>query len=444
MTQTIIYTKNLRNLSFDDLQLIAEKEDIQNNTSVKAELLNIIIIEYIKKGYKVLEEGVLDILNERYGFLRSNITNYLSSSHDVHVSANLIKEFNLRKGDVIIGEIRLPKPTINNKHQLNNNTNYNNNNNSNNNYQSVKTISIDKVIEINSQPAVKRYRKSFDSLTAIYPNEKFNLESSNKNLLSTRIIDLFSPLGKGQRALVVAPPRVGKTTFLQNICEVIAENHKEVHLIVVLVCERPEEVTDMKRSVRGEIISSTFDENSKQHVQVAEMAIEKAKRMVEDGKDVVVVLDSITRLARAYNTECPNSNKVLSGGLDAYSIQMPKRIFGAARNTEEGGSLTIIASALVETGSRMDDVIFEEFKGTGNCEIVLDRKTADKRIFPAYDVLKSGTRKEELLINSIDLQKIWIIRKIINNMNSTHEASEFIITKLKKNQTNSDFLANLN
>ena len=438
----IIYSKNLRSLSFDDLQEISEKENIIHNSSFKEELLNIIIIEYIKKGYQVLEEGVLDILNERYGFLRSNITNYLSSTHDVHVSANLIREFNLRKGDVILGEIRLPrvptKPTYSNQ-KINNNQNSNQNN-----YQHIKTISIHRILEINKKKAEKRYRKNFDMLTAIYPNEKFNFESDKKNLISTRVVDIFSPIGKGQRALVVAPPRVGKTMFLQNICDILAENHSEVELIVVLIGERPEEVTDMRRSVKGEIISSTFDENSKQHIQIAEMAIEKAKRMVEDGKDVVVVLDSITRLARAYNTECPNSNKVLSGGLDANSVQMPKRIFGAARNTEEGGSLTIIGSALVDTGSRMDEVIFEEFKGTGNCEIVLDRKSAEKRIFPAYDMLKSGTRKEELLIDSVQLQKIWLIRKIINNMTSASESSEFIISKLKKHKTNKEFFSNLN
>ena len=426
-----IYSKELRPLSFDDLKKIAEKEHIDHNCSFKEELLNMIITHYIKLGFKVLEEGVLDILSEKYGFLRSNITNYLSSNHDVHVSANLIKDFNLRKGDTIVGELALPKTVSANTPQKPG-------------YQQVRSISIDKIIQINGKPAAKVYRKNFESLTAIYPNQKFNLESKIKNLISTRVIDIFSPIGKGQRALVVAPPRVGKTTFLQNLCQVIAENHPEVTLMVVLVGERPEEVTDMTRFVKGEVISSTFDESCKQHIQIAEMAIEKAKRLVEDGKDVVIILYSITRLARAYNTECPNSNKVLSGGLDAHSVQLPKRIFGAARNTEEGGSLTIIASALVETGSKMDEVIFEEFKGTGNCEIILDRKTADKRIFPAYDILKSGTRKEELLIDSVNLQKTWIIRKIINNMTSTTEATEFIINKLSQHKTNEAFFNNLN
>ncbi len=363
-------------------------------------------------------EGVLEILPDQYGFLRSLEANYLHGPDDIYVSPSQIRKFGLRTGDTIRGVIRPPK-------------------------DSERFYALLKVESVNFEdPEVAKEKILFDNLTPLYPEDRIKLEFDPKNL-STRLMDLLIPIGKGQRGLIVAPPRTGKTMLLKDIAHAINTNHKEIFLMVLLIDERPEEVTDMQRSVNGEVISSTFDEPPQRHIQIAEIVIEKAKRIVETGKDVVILLDSITRLARAYNVTIPSSGKVLSGGVDSNALHKPKRFFGAARNIEEGGSLTIIATALIDTGSRMDEVIFEEFKGTGNMEVNLDRKLAEKRVFPAFDINKSGTRKEELLVDKDHLKKIWVLRKVLSNMD-TAEAMEFLIDKIKNTKSNADFLNLMN
>jgi transcription termination factor Rho len=381
----------------------------------KQELIAKILEAQTKENNLVYDEGVLEILPDGFGFLRSPDYNYLPGPDDIYISPSQIKKFALRKGDTVAGYVRPPK-------------------------EQERFFALLQVKSINGQENLEniRERSLFDNLTPLYPNEKIVMETK-KEEVSTRVIDMLVPIGKGQRVLINAAPRTGKTVLLQKIANAITENNPDVVLMVLLIDERPEEVTDMQRSVNGEVISSTFDEPSDRHIQVAEMVIEKAKRMVENGKDVVVLLDSITRLARAYNTAIPSSGRVLSGGLDSNALQRPKRFFGAARNIEEGGSLTIIGTALVETGSRMDDVIFEEFKGTGNCEIYLDRKLADRRIFPAIDLLRSGTRKEELLLNEDEKNKMWILRKWMNSMNSI-EVMEELTKRMLISKSNKDFL----
>jgi transcription termination factor Rho len=369
-----------------------------------------------KEGH-IFAEGVLEILPDGYGFLRSPDYNYLPGPDDIYVSPSQIRKFDLKTGDTISGQVRPP-------------------------HEGEKYFALVKIEAVNFEsPEEARNKILFDNLTPLYPQERLKLETVRENI-SARVMDLLTPLGKGQRGLIVSPPRAGKTMLLQNVANSITTNHPEVVLIVLLIDERPEEVTDMQRSVKGEVISSTFDEPAARHVQVAEMVIEKAKRLVEHKRDVVILLDSITRLARAYNTIVPPSGKVLSGGVDSNALQRPKRFFGSARNIEEGGSLTIIATALIDTGSRMDDVIFEEFKGTGNCEIILDRKLVDKRTFPAIDIQRSGTRKEELLIPKDDLARIWVLRKVLNPL-SPVEAMELLIERLAKAQTNGEFLAKM-
>ncbi|MDR2351396.1 MAG: transcription termination factor Rho [Endomicrobium sp.] len=382
----------------------------------KQELIAKIFEAQSKENKLVYDEGVLEILPDGFGFLRSPDYNYLPGPDDIYISPSQIKKFVLRKGDTVAGYVRPPQT------------------------QSERYFALLQVKSINEQENLEgiRDRALFDNLTPLYPNEKIVLETK-KEEVSTRVIDMLIPIGKGQRVLVNAAPRSGKTVLLQKIANAITENNPDIVLMVLLIDERPEEVTDMQRSVKGEVISSTFDEPSDRHIQVSEMVIEKAKRMVENGKDVVVLLDSITRLARAYNAAMPSSGRVLSGGLDSNALQRPKRFFGAARNIEEGGSLTIIGTALVETGSRMDDVIFEEFKGTGNCEIYLDRKLADRRVFPAIDLLRSGTRKEELLLNENEKNKMWILRKWMNSMNSI-EVMEELRKRLLNSKSNKDFL----
>jgi transcription termination factor Rho len=366
-------------------------------------------------------DGVLEVLSDGFGFLRSPEANYLAGPDDIYVSPNQVRRFGLRTGDTVEGQIRSPR-------------------------DGERYFALVKVERINfEEPDRLRHRINFDNLTPLYPEEKIQLEIDDptKKDLTTRVIDLITPLGKGQRALIVSPPRAGKTVLMQNIAHALAKNHPEVYLIVLLIDERPEEVTDMARTVRGEVVSSTFDEPAVRHVQVAEMVIEKAKRLVEHKRDVVILLDSITRLARAYNTVVPSSGKVLTGGVDANALQRPKRFFGAARNIEEGGSLTIISTALIDTGSRMDEVIFEEFKGTGNSEIVLDRKVADKRTFPALDITKSGTRKEELLVERGTLSKMWVLRRVLMPM-GTVDGLEFLINKLKESKSNAEFFDAMN
>ncbi|RZV39552.1 MAG: transcription termination factor Rho [Candidatus Acidulodesulfobacterium acidiphilum] len=371
-----------------------------------------------EKNGLISGEGVLEILPDQYGFLRSLEANYLHGPDDIYVSPSQIRKFGLRTGDTIRGIIRPPK-------------------------DSERFYALLKVESINFEdPEIAKEKILFDNLTPLYPEEKINLEFDPKNM-STRLMDLLIPIGKGQRGLIVAPPRTGKTMLLKDIAHAINANHKEIFLMVLLIDERPEEVTDMQRSVNGEVISSTFDEPPQRHIQIAEIVIEKAKRLVEAGKDVVILLDSITRLARAYNVTIPSSGKVLSGGVDSNALHKPKRFFGAARNIEEGGSLTIIATALIDTGSRMDEVIFEEFKGTGNLEVNLDRKLSEKRIFPAIDINKSGTRKEELLVDKDHLKKVWILRKLLSTMD-TPEAMEFLLDKIKNTKSNADFLNLMN
>ena len=410
-----MHLNELKSKKIGELTHMARDLNVENASGLrKQELIFSILQAYMDKNESVYGEGVLEILSEGFGFLRSTDSNYLPGPDDIYVSPSQIKKFGLRTGDTTSGQIRPPK-------------------------DNEKYFALLKVESINyDDPSVVRDKIIFDNLTPIYPDERVILETTH-NGLSTRVMDLFTPIGKGQRALIVAPPRTGKTMLLQSIANSITQNHKEVYLIVLLIDERPEEVTDMTRSVKGEVISSTFDEPATRHVQVAEIVIEKAKRLVEHKKDVVILLDSITRLARAYNTVVPSSGKILSGGIDASAMQKPRRFFGAAKNIEEGGSLTIVATALIDTGSRMDEVIFEEFKGTGNSEIYLDRKLAEKRVFPAIDINKSGTRKEELILDNGELSRIWLLRKVLQPMNPV-ESMEFLLEKLSDTESNKDFL----
>lgn len=417
-----MHLQDLKLKSPTELLAFAEELEVENASSLrKQEIMFAILKQLAEKDIPITGEGVLEVLSDGFGFLRSPEENYLPGPDDIYVSPSQIKKFGLRTGDTIEGEIRAPK-------------------------DNEKYFALLKVSKINfEQPEKLRHRINFDNLTPLYPDDKLKLELEDptKKNFSQRVIEIVSPLGKGQRALIVAPPRTGKTVMLQDIAHSIETNHPEVYLLVLLIDERPEEVTDMARSVRGEVISSTFDEPAQRHVQVAEMVLEKAKRLVEHKRDVVILLDSITRLARAYNTVVPSSGKVLTGGVDANALQRPKRFFGAARNIEEGGSLTIISTALVETGSRMDEVIFEEFKGTGNSEIVLDRKLSDKRTFPAIDIQKSGTRKEEQLVDAGTLSKMWVLRRILNPMGTT-DAMEFLLEKLRNTKNNNDFFDSMN
>ena len=405
-----------------ELLAFAETHEIENASAMlKQDMLFAILKKLADDDVTIIGEGVVEVLQDGFGFLRSPDANYLPGPDDIYVSPSQIRRFALRTGDTLEGEIRSPK-------------------------DGERYFALLKVNKINFEdPEKARQKVHFDNLTPLYPDEAISMETGDptRKDLSTRVIDIVSPLGKGQRALIVAPPRTGKTVLMQNIAQSIAANHPECYLIVLLIDERPEEVTDMQRSVDGEVVSSTFDEPATRHVQVAEMVIEKAKRLVEHGRDVVILLDSITRLGRAYNTVVPSSGKVLTGGVDANALQRPKRFFGAARNIEEGGSLTIISTALIETGSRMDEVIFEEFKGTGNSEIVLDRKISDKRVFPAIDIMKSGTRKEELLVDPAALAKIYVLRRILNPMGAV-DAAEFLIDKLKNTKNNDEFFDSMN
>lgn len=420
-TGEIVKLKELKSKSAEQLQAQAESLNIENVSSLlKQELIFAILKKIVEQGGQIYGEGVLQTLPDGFGFLRSPDASYNAGPDDIYVSPNQIRRFALKTGDTVEGLIRAPK-------------------------SGERYFALLKLHTINFEDTNKAFhRVHFDNLTPVFPETKLILENkeTTKNF-STRIIDLVSPLGKGQRALIVAPPRTGKTVLLQNIAHAITTNNPEVYLIVLLTDERPEEVTDMRRSIKGEVVSSTFDEPATRHVSLAEIVIEKAKRLVEHKKDVVILLDSITRLARAYNAVAPSSGKVLTGGVDANALQRPKRILGAARNIENGGSLTIIGTALIETGSRMDEVIFEEFKGTGNSEIVLDRKISDKRIYPAIDITKSGTRKEELLVDKVNLSKMWMLRKIINPM-GTVDAIEFLLDKLKDTKTNAEFFDTMN
>ena len=405
-----------------DLIAYAEELEIENASNLrKQDIMFAILKQLAENDVPIFGDGVLEILQDGFGFLRSPEANYLPGPDDIYVSPSQIRRFGLRTGDTVEGEIRAPK-------------------------DGERYFALLKVGQINfDDPENVRHRINFDNLTPLYPEERLRLEHEDptKKDMTPRIVDLITPLGKGQRGLIVAPPRTGKTMMLQSIAASITANHPEVYLIVLLIDERPEEVTDMQRSVKGEVISSTFDEPASRHVQVSEMVIEKAKRLVEHKHDVVILLDSITRLARAYNTVVPSSGKVLTGGVDANALQRPKRFFGAARNIEEGGSMTIIGTALIDTGSRMDEVIFEEFKGTGNSEIILDRKLADKRTFPAMDITKSGTRKEELLVDKGVLAKMWVLRRILTPMGVV-DAMEFLVDKLKGTKTNDDFFDSMN
>jgi len=405
-----------------ELLSFAEELEIESASILrKQELMFAILKQLAENEIEIIGDGVVEILSDGFGFLRSLDANYLPGPDDIYVSPSQIRKFSLRTGDTVEGEIRSPK-------------------------DGERYFALLKVNSINFEaPEAARHKINFDNLTPLYPDSRFKMEINDPTVKdkSSRVIDLIAPIGKGQRALIVAPPRTGKTVLLQNIAKSIAANHPECYLIVLLIDERPEEVTDMQRSVKGEVISSTFDEPASRHVQVAEMVIEKAKRLVEHKHDVVILLDSITRLGRAYNTVVPSSGKVLTGGVDANALQRPKRFFGAARNIEDGGSLTIISTALIDTGSRMDEVIFEEFKGTGNCEIILDRKIADKRVFPAIDVAKSGTRKEELLVDPEILRKMFVLRRILNPM-GTIDAMEFLLDKLRQTKTNDDFFDSMN
>ncbi|TNC94341.1 MAG: transcription termination factor Rho [Stygiobacter sp.] len=405
-----------------ELLAYAEELQIENASTLrKQDMMFAILKQLADNDTPIYGEGVLEVLQDGFGFLRSPEANYLPGPDDIYVSPSQVRRFGLRTGDTVEGQIRSPK-------------------------DGERYFALLKVNTINFEPPENvRHRINFDNLTPLYPNEKLRLEVDDptKKDLTTRVIDLIAPVGKGQRALIVAPPRTGKTVMLQNMAHAISANHPEVYLIVLLIDERPEEVTDMARSVKGEVISSTFDEPAVRHVQVTEMVLEKAKRLVEHKRDVVILLDSITRLARAYNTVVPSSGKVLTGGVDANALQRPKRFFGAARNIEEGGSLSIIATALIDTGSRMDEVIFEEFKGTGNSEIILDRKLSDKRTFPAIDITKSGTRKEELLVDKGQLSKMWVLRRILMPM-GVSDAMEFLVDKLKHSKNNADFFDAMN
>lgn len=414
--------QELKSRSPAELLAFAEELEIENcNTMRKQDMMFAILKQLASQNVPISGVGVLEVLQDGFGFLRSPEENYLPGPDDIYVSPSQVRRFGLRTGDIVEGEIRAPK-------------------------DSERYFALLRVGSISNEPPEKlRHRINFDNLTPLYPDRKIKLEIDDPTKKSNvqRVIELTAPLGFGQRALIVAPPRTGKTVMMQNIASSIAQNHPDAYLIVLLIDERPEEVTDMARSVRGEVVSSTFDEPASRHVQVAEMVMEKAKRLVEHKRDVVILLDSITRLARAYNTVVPSSGKVLTGGVDANALQRPKRFFGAARNIEQGGSLTIIATALIDTGSRMDEVIFEEFKGTGNSEIVLDRKISDKRVFPAIDIQKSGTRKEELLVDKDTLQKMWVLRRILNPM-GTVDAVEFLLGKLKQTKNNDDFFNSMN
>ena len=414
--------QELKQKSPTDLLSYAEEYGVENASTLrKQDLMFALLKQLAESDITISGGGVLEILQDGFGFLRSPESNYLPGPDDIYVSPNQIRRFGLRTGDTVDGEIRPPK-------------------------DGERYFALQKINEINFEsPESARHKVHFDNLTPLYPDQwlRLEVENSEDKDMTSRVIDLVAPLGKGQRALIVAQPRTGKTVVLQNIAHSITENHPEVYLLVLLIDERPEEVTDMQRSVKGEVVSSTFDEPAGRHVQVAEMVIEKAKRLTEHGRDVVILLDSITRLGRAYNTVVPSSGKVLTGGVDANALQRPKRFFGAARNIEEGGSLTIIATALIDTGSRMDEVIFEEFKGTGNSEIVLDRKLSDKRTFPAIDIGKSGTRKEELLVSKGELSKMFVLRRILTPM-GVSDAMEFLLDKLKSAKTNDDFFESMN
>jgi len=414
--------QDLKTKSASDLIAFAKENGVENPSSLrKQELLFAILKGLAEEEIEISGEGVIEILQDGFGFLRSADANYLPGPDDIYVSPSQIRKFSLRTGDTVEGFIRGPK-------------------------EGERYFALVKVNSINFEdPKKARTKVHFDNLTPLYPDSSLGMEviEKDKKDLSDRVIDIVAPLGKGQRALIVSPPRTGKTVLLQNIANSITKNQPECYLIVLLIDERPEEVTDMQRSVDGEVVSSTFDEPASRHVQVSEMVMEKAKRLVEHGRDVVILLDSITRLGRAFNTVVPSSGKVLTGGVDANALQRPKRFFGAARNIEEGGSLTIISTALIDTGSRMDEVIFEEFKGTGNSEIVLDRKIADKRVYPAIDIMKSGTRKEELLIENEKLQKIYVLRRILDPMGTT-DAVEFLLDKLSQTESNDDFYDSMN
>ncbi len=422
MTTDTLNLADLKSQTPKNLLAMAEELEIENaSTMRKGEMMFQILRERADEGWEISGDGVLEVLQDGFGFLRSPEANYLPGPDDIYVSPDMIRQWSLRTGDTIQGLIKAPD-------------------------DNERYFALTEVTKINfEEPEKARHKVAFENLTPLYPDERMTMEVDDPTVKdrSARIIDLVSPIGKGQRSLIVAPPRTGKTVLLQNIANSIEKNHPECYLIVLLIDERPEEVTDMQRSVKGEVVSSTFDEPATRHVAVSDMVIEKAKRLVEHKRDVVILLDSITRLGRAFNTVVPSSGKVLTGGVDANALQRPKRFFGAARNIEEGGSLTIIATALIDTGSRMDEVIFEEFKGTGNSEIVLDRKIADKRVFPAIDILKSGTRKEDLLVDKIDLQKTFVLRRILNPMGTT-DAIEFLIGKLKQTKTNSDFFDSMN
>jgi transcription termination factor Rho len=414
--------KELKAKAPADLLAYAEELEIENASSLrKQDMMFAILKRLAENDVSIYGNGVLEVLQDGFGFLRSPESNYLPGPDDIYVSPSQVRRFSLRSGDTVDGEIRAPK-------------------------ESERYFALLKINEINFEdPAAVRHRINFDNLTPLYPDEQLKMEVEDPKLKDAthRVVDLICPIGKGQRALLVAPPRTGKTVMLQNIAHSIAENHPECYLIVLLIDERPEEVTDMSRSVRGEVISSTFDEPATRHVQVTDMVLEKAKRLVEHKRDVVILLDSITRLARAYNTVVPSSGKVLTGGVDANALQRPKRFFGAARNIEEGGSLTIIGTALIDTGSRMDEVIFEEFKGTGNSEIIMDRKLSDKRTWPAIDITKSGTRKEELLVDGGVLSKMHVLRRILMPMGVT-DAMDFLLDKLKHSKNNDDFFDSMN
>jgi transcription termination factor Rho len=422
MSSTRLNLSDLKVKSPKDLLSMAEDLEIENaSTMRKGEMMFQILRERADEGWEIAGDGVLEVLQDGFGFLRSPEANYLPGPDDIYVSPDMIRKYSLRTGDTIEGLIKSPE-------------------------DNERYFALIEAHQINFQdPDKAKHKIAFDNLTPLYPDERLIMEIEDPTVKdkSARVIDLVAPIGKGQRSLIVAPPRTGKTVILQNIAHSIEQNHPECYLIVLLIDERPEEVTDMQRSVKGEVISSTFDEPAARHVAVSEMVIEKAKRLVEHKRDVVILLDSITRLGRAFNTVIPSSGKVLTGGVDANALQRPKRFFGAARNIEEGGSLTISSTALIDTGSRMDEVIFEEFKGTGNSEIVLDRKVADKRVFPAIDILKSGTRKEDLLIDKIDLQKTFVLRRILNPMGTT-DGIEFLLSKLKQTKTNSEFFDSMN
>jgi len=417
-----MHLEDLKTKSPTELLEFAEELEVENaSTMRKQDMMFAILKQLAEQSIEITGGGVLEILQDGFGFLRSTEANYLPGPDDIYVSPSQIRRFSLRTGDTVEGQIRAPK-------------------------DGERYFALLKVNNINFEdPDKVRHKVNFDNLTPLYPDDRLKMEFDDptKEHNAARVIDLVAPIGKGQRALIVSPPRTGKTMLLQNIAHAISANHPEGYLIVLLIDERPEEVTDMQRSVKGEVISSTFDEPAARHVQVAEMVIDKAKRLVEHKRDVIILLDSITRLARAYNTVVPSSGKVLTGGVDANALQRPKRFFGAARNIEEGGSLSIIATALIDTGSRMDEVIFEEFKGTGNSEIILDRKLADKRTFPAIDITKSGTRKEELLVDKGTLAKMWVLRRILAPM-GTVDAMEFLLDKLKHTKSNDEFFDSMN